>query len=106
MARRPPGDEGLRWSTRGGNRGGTRVGEWLVAIFGLGVFLFSPLVIQIFDRGIRAAVLGVPLLYFYLFGAWALLIALIALVIESQGDRPGRRTAEPARHLPAQDDRS
>jgi hypothetical protein len=27
-------------------------------------------------------VLGVPLLYAYLFGAWALLIALVALVVE------------------------
>ena len=88
----------LRWSSRGGNRIGSRVGECLVAIFGLGVVLFSPLVIDIFDRGSGVTVFGVPLLYGFLLAAWSLLIALIAWVMESQANEPrSRRPIEPGR---------
>ncbi|MCC7281125.1 MAG: hypothetical protein IT556_02005 [Acetobacteraceae bacterium] len=52
--------------------------ERLVALFILGVVLLVPPVLAVFNREDR--VLGVPLLYLYLFAAWALLIALAALV--------------------------
>lgn len=97
----------LRWSSRGGKRVDRRVGEWLVAIFGLGVLLFSPLVMTVFDRGGGVTVFGVPLLYAFLLCAWLLLIALIAWVIESQADEPrSRRQAEPGRPPPDRGDRS
>jgi hypothetical protein len=73
-----------------------RGGERLIAIFCLGVVLFSPLVIGIFDRGDGVGIFGVPLLYFYLFAGWALLIVLLASVIEwSAKARPGGRSEAP-----------
>lgn len=52
----------------------------LVALFALGALLFSVTLLALFDRGGTLA--GVPLLYVYLFSAWGILIALMALVIE------------------------
>lgn len=91
----------LRWSNRGGRRVGSRVGEALVAVFGLGVLLFSPLVMTIFDRGGDVTVFGIPLLYAFLLAAWLLLIVLIAWVMESQADESrGRRQVVPGRRPP------
>jgi hypothetical protein len=44
-----------------------------VALFMLGCLLFNYPLLELFERPVR--VLGVPLIYAYLFGAWALLIA-------------------------------
>jgi hypothetical protein len=55
----------------------------LVALFALGCVLFSGMLIGLFGR--EAMVLGVPLLYAYLFGAWAVLVGLMALVVEMPG---------------------
>jgi hypothetical protein len=52
----------------------------LVALFALGVLLFSYPLLSLFDTS--HTVLGVPLLYAYLFGAWAALIALMVVVVE------------------------
>jgi hypothetical protein len=72
------------------------IGERLVALFILGACLFSPPFLSIFNRA--AQPLGVPLLYLYLFLAWALLIALTALLAERAEDgeepRRGRRQSE------------
>jgi hypothetical protein len=68
-----------------------RLGERLIAIFCLGAVLFSPLVIGIFDRGPGVRIFGVPLLYFYLFAGWALLIVLLAFVIGRSAE--ARRSA-------------
>ena len=57
----------------------------LVALFVLGCLLFSVTLLTLFDRG--ATVFGVPLLYAYLFGAWMLLVALMALVVERSDQR-------------------
>ena len=65
------------------------MGERLVAIFCLGAVLFSPLVIGIFDRGAEVRIFGLPVLYFYLFAGWALLIALLASVIERSANAWG-----------------
>ena len=58
--------------------------ERLVALFILGVLLFSPPLLFIFDNS--ATVMGIPLLYLYLFVAWAALIGLLALAIEKLED--------------------
>jgi hypothetical protein len=58
----------------------SRKGQRLVGLFLLGCLLFSYPLLAIFN--VRASVLGVPLLYAYLFCAWALLIALIAAIME------------------------
>lgn len=61
----------------------TRQSQRLVALFLLGALLFGYPLLALFDS--RATVAGVPLLYAYLFGAWAVLIALMAWVVE-KGD--------------------
>lgn len=55
----------------------------LVGLFLLGWLLFSYPLLALFNGG--GAVFGIPLLYAYLFGAWALLIALTALAAERSG---------------------
>ncbi len=55
-------------------------GQRLVALFLLGALLFNYPLMQLFAGD--GMVLGVPRLYCYLFCAWALLIGLIALVVE------------------------
>ncbi len=56
----------------------------LVAVFLLGCVLFNYPLIALFNK--PGEVFGIPLLYFYLFGAWALLIGLMAWIIESRKD--------------------
>ena len=51
-----------------------------VAICMLGIVLFNFPVLALFNVG--GAVLGIPLLYAYIFAAWALLIVLLALLAE------------------------
>ena len=58
----------------------SRKGPRLVALFLLGCLFFSYPLLALFN--VRATVLGIPLLYAYLFSAWALLIALVAVVME------------------------
>jgi len=73
--------------------GDSKTGECLVALFLLGAVLFNPLIIGIFDVGAGALFFGIPVLYLYLFAAWAVLIGLLAMVIESAG---GMRNEPPA----------
>ena len=56
------------------------VQQWLIAVFLLGTALFNYPILSLFDKS--AAVLGVPLLYVYIFTAWALVIALVAWIAE------------------------
>jgi hypothetical protein len=55
-------------------------GQRLVAIVLLGCVLFNYPVLSLFSK--PNALFGIPLLYFYLFAIWALLIGLMACVIE------------------------
>ena len=52
----------------------------LVALFLLGVLLFHYPLLALFNRTTQA--FGIPLLYVYIFGAWALFIGLLARVVE------------------------
>jgi hypothetical protein len=52
----------------------------LVALFVLGWLLFSFPLMALFNTG--GVVLGIPVLYAYLFATWAALIALMVLVVE------------------------
>ncbi len=63
-------------------QGFERKGQRLAALFILGCVLFNYPVLALFNKAL--AVLGVPLLYAYLFVAWAALIVLMALVAESK----------------------
>jgi hypothetical protein len=59
-----------------------RKGERLVALFIFGCVLFNYPVLSLFN--VAAVAFGVPLLYAYIFAAWALLVALMALVVEKR----------------------
>lgn len=66
-----------------------RDSERLGALFLLGLVLFNPLLIRIFDGGAHVAVFGIPLLYLYLFIGWAVLIGLMAVVTERTSAKGG-----------------
>ena len=59
-------------------------GQRLIALFLLGCLLFNYPLFSLFAGD--AEVVGVPLLYVYIFCAWALLITLMAIVVERRGD--------------------
>ena len=56
-----------------------RKGERLVALALLGFLLFNYPLLSLFSTD--GSVVGVPLLYVYLFLSWGLLIGLMALVV-------------------------
>ena len=55
-------------------------GERLIGLFLFGLLLFMPPLIGVFDKAHLVG--GIPMLYLYLFLAWAILIALLALIVE------------------------
>ena len=55
-------------------------GDRLIAAFLVGCVLFNYPLLSVFDR--NTDVFEVPLLYFYVFAAWALVIALMAWAVE------------------------
>ena len=57
-----------------------RRGPKLLALFLLGCLLFNYPLVALFN--VKATVLGVPVLYAYLFAAWAALIVMVALIVE------------------------
>jgi len=59
-------------------------GQRLIGLFLLGCVLFNYPLLVLFN--LPRSIAGIPLLYAYLFGAWAMLIALMAWVIERPGD--------------------
>jgi hypothetical protein len=59
-------------------------GPRLVALFLLGLLLFNYPLLNLFAR--PEEILGIPLLFAYVFAAWVLLIGLMALVLEKGND--------------------
>jgi hypothetical protein len=59
----------------------SRTQEQFLALFVLGALLFLPPILVIFSKPVR--VLGIPVLYFYLFLAWAALIGMAALIVRN-----------------------
>lgn len=80
-----------------------RTHERLVALFLLGVLLFTPPVLALFNNATR--VLGLPALYLYLFAAWAAVIGLAALAAE-RGSLDVDPTQARQTSLPASEDRN
>ena len=60
----------------------TLKGQRLVALFLLGCLLFNFPLLSLFTGDAR--IWGIPLVYLYLFAAWGILIAAMALIIEIQ----------------------
>jgi len=58
-------------------------GERLFFLFLIGVFLFNPPALSIFD--VPRQVFGIPLLYLYLFACWGALLLLVVFIIERWG---------------------
>jgi hypothetical protein len=71
----------------------TLSGQRLVAVFLLGCIFFNYPVLSLFDRA--ATLLGVPLVFLYLFAAWGLVIVLMAWVVEHRERHERREHAEP-----------
>jgi hypothetical protein len=59
-----------------------RKGQRLIALFIFGCLLFNYPVLSLFNVATEA--FGVPVLYAYIFAAWALLVGLMAFVVESR----------------------
>ena len=57
-------------------------GQRLIALFILGCLLFNYPILSLFN--VAATAFGVPVLYAYIFAAWALLVAMMAYVVEAQ----------------------
>jgi hypothetical protein len=55
-------------------------GQRLIVLFLFGLLLFNYPMLALFNRAAEA--FGVPVVYAYIFCSWALLIGLLALVIE------------------------
>lgn len=61
----------------------------MIALFLLGSVAFSPLLVRMF--GVSATLFGCPLLFVFMFAAWAGLVLLIALGAERRPpDKPKR----------------
>jgi len=58
-------------------------GQRLVALCLLGLLLFNYPLLAVFN--VQGTLFGIPVLYAYFFIAWAVLITLMALVIELRG---------------------
>ena len=56
------------------------INQWLVPVFLFGTLLFTFPLLSLFNNA--DVVLGIPVLYVYLFAAWGLVIALMALAVE------------------------
>lgn len=57
-------------------------GQRLIALFLLGNLLFNYPLLALFNR--PESVGGIPVLFLYIFGAWLLLIVLLAAVVEKR----------------------
>jgi len=58
-----------------------RRSERLIGLFIFGCVLFNYPVLSLFN--VASEAFGVPVLYAYIFAAWALLVALMALAVEA-----------------------
>jgi hypothetical protein len=59
-------------------------GQRLAALFLAGFLLFNYPLLTLFAGSVH--VFGIPVLYFYVFAVWALLIGLMARVVEKRDD--------------------
>lgn len=77
-----PGPEGPRDGDppRDAYPAGIATRSRLVALFVLGLALFNPPLLDGFR--VPATILGVPAILLYVFGAWAMVVLLLALAVE------------------------
>jgi hypothetical protein len=65
----------------------TVTGDRLIALFLLGVLLLTPPMMAIFN--VEELVFGIPLLFLYLFGAWLIVVLLLALILRTGNEAEG-----------------
>ena len=65
--------------------------DQLIGVFVLGVILFNPPLLDLFSG---TMLFGWPLLYIYIFAAWAAVIACAAIVVERRHRKHGRVDSE------------
>jgi hypothetical protein len=65
-------------------RGSALTGHRLAAAFLVGLLLFCSPIPALFDR--PSSWNGIPVLYLYLFGAWAALIAVLAWILQGHDE--------------------
>lgn len=70
--------------TGGGMNRSSGTGQRLAAVFLFGCILLNYPILFLFNR--QAEVFETPLLYAYIFGVWAVLIGLLAYIIERRRD--------------------
>lgn len=58
----------------------------MLAVALLAAVLFNQPFLRIFDRGAGTGIAGIPLIYLYLFAAWALVILLMVSVVELRAE--------------------
>jgi hypothetical protein len=79
----------------------TRRNERLIALFLLGAVAFSPLVLRVFDSDPPSTLFGIPVLVLFVFGAWAVLVVLMALAVERRnGSNDGGEAETPRPERP------
>ncbi|CAN7759380.1 hypothetical protein D9M68_218910 [compost metagenome] len=76
----------------------TLVGHRLIALFALGWLLFNYPLLALFNDTLTW--FGIPLLYGYLFAAWAILIGLLAFTVEQGAPRKGNHQSAPPTSVP------
>ncbi len=89
-----------------GPKASDRSEERAAGLFMLGVVLFNPLVLSVFDRGADVVLLGVPVLVVYIFFAWSLLIVLLACTVETPFRPEQAATDREAKQAEPADERS
>ena len=77
----------------------TQRNDRLVALFLLGIVLFTPPLLRVF--GGAATLGGWPVLFIYVFLVWGVVVALIAIDVESRDDERKRRPDKSAPAFPA-----
>ena len=74
-------------------RGTDNTGDRSLALFLLGLVAFTPPLLAVFS--VESTWLGVPVLYLYVFGAWAGLIILMGLSAARGREPPARPSSPP-----------
>ena len=67
--------------------------ERTLAVALIAIVAFNQPLLRLFDQGAQSTIAGLPVIYVYLFAAWALVIALLAAAIELKARAPGNGAA-------------
>jgi len=69
--------------------------RYLVGLFLVGVLFFNYPLLSLFNHNL--SILGIPLLYFYIFSVWIFLIAMMAVITTNTNRKQKKRPANTVR---------